>query len=74
MKQYRVPSYTEEGKRYIVRQFEDGDYRCDCPNFIFKEYEIGVCNHIIKVIKYIRYVKKGKKDTGVGTNTEKTQS
>lgn len=49
MKLIKVKSFTDLNKEYTVRQLDSGEWRCDCPNFIFNERKIGSCNHIRKV-------------------------
>lgn len=40
---FKVKSQTKEGQTWIVRMFEDGSLRCDCPVFIFTKS--GICKH-----------------------------
>lgn len=33
-------------KEYTVRELPNGEWRCDCPNFVFNWKKIGECKHI----------------------------
>jgi hypothetical protein len=57
MKFYKVKSFTEPEVEYTVRNFGEGEYRCDCPAFVFSEKE---CKHIAS-IRY-RYGRQGQKN------------
>jgi len=53
MKIYKVRSETNPKKIYKVRHFDNGEFACECPNYIFskKGYQ---CKHILKVKKYLK--------------------
>jgi len=44
---WKVQSFSEHDKHYTVRHFTEGEWRCDCPKFIFSR---GDCKHI-KLVK-----------------------
>jgi len=50
MKLIRVKSFTDPNIEYTVRQTEDGDWLCSCPNFLTRAKQIIMCKHIGKVI------------------------
>jgi len=53
MKIYRVKSETNPNKIYNVRHFDNGEFACECPNYVWgkKGYQ---CKHILKVKKYLK--------------------
>jgi len=53
MKIYRVQSETNPKKTYKVRHFDNDEFACGCPKYIFskKGYQ---CKHILKVKKYLK--------------------
>lgn len=57
MKIYRVKSETNPEEQYRVWRFENGEFACECPKYVFskKGYQ---CKHILRVKKYL----KGKND------------
>lgn len=50
MKIIKVKSFTNPKKEYFVR-FKDDEWHCNCPDFLMRGKELGVCKHILKVIK-----------------------
>jgi len=50
MKLIRVKSFTDPNIEYTVRQTEDGDWLCSCPNFLTRAKQIIICKHLGKVI------------------------
>lgn len=51
-KEYTVQSFTEPGKHYIVRHFEEsGVWRCNCPWFLVRGDDFKHCKHIKGVKK-----------------------
>lgn len=49
MKIYKVKSFTNPKIEYTVRHLDNGEWRCDCPAFIFNDKKH--CKHIEKEIK-----------------------
>lgn len=43
---HTIESFTEKNKRYVIRQMPDGDYRCSCPDFVFRERKKQKCKHV----------------------------
>lgn len=43
---FTVQSFSNPNKRYVVRQTSDGEWRCDCPFFVFRNKK---CDHIRKI-------------------------
>src|SRR5438270_9797467 len=48
MQIYRIKSETIEGKTYRVWHFDNGLYKCDCPDFVLRRRGQD-CKHIAKV-------------------------
>lgn len=45
MKLYKIPSFTDKNKEYVVRN--DGeDWYCNCPRFLFRNRGNKPCKHI----------------------------
>ncbi len=41
---FQIESESVEGKKYIVRHLPNGEWRCNCPRFIFRNQ----CKHVEK--------------------------
>lgn len=42
---FTIPSETIKGKKYTVRHLPTGEWKCECPQSIFRNSE---CKHIKK--------------------------
>ena len=60
MKIYKVRSETNPKKIYKVRHFDDGEFACECPKYIFskKGYQ---CKHILKIKEYLKKKEENEK-------------
>lgn len=74
MKVYKVQSFTDPNTTYDVRSLPDGEWRCSCPQFVFREKETIICKHIGKVMQDLRNDKSRKKDQSMEQSQEGTQS
>ena len=48
---YNVPSFTKSGVDYQVIKLSSGDWRCNCPHYVFRDKK---CNHIRKM-QHLKY-------------------
>ena len=52
---YKVKSFSDPNITYTVRRLATGEWRCECPAFVFNERKmiksglIPKCNHIRKL-------------------------
>lgn len=46
-KMIKVPSFTHPNKEYMVRQFDDGTFACNCPHFLSRGKRLKSCKHIL---------------------------
>lgn len=55
---FYVQSATDPKKQYTVRRLNDGEWRCECPHFVFRKKE---CSHIMEgkrtVIEIVSQIK-----------------
>ena len=42
---FKVNSSSTPNKQYMVRRLDTGEWRCECPHFVFRSKE---CTHIIE--------------------------
>ena len=56
---YKIKSFTTPGVVYTVRRLPTGEWRCDCPYFIFQKGKKPMCDHIRKA-RHIKMVKHGR--------------
>lgn len=56
MIQLEFKSETQPDEKYLVSMNEYGDWKCDCPNYIYHvgdECSSYLCKHILKAITYL---------------------
>lgn len=51
IRKIRVRSFSQKGEFYIVEIWNDGDFTCNCPAFIY--HPKSSCKHIKKVKKIL---------------------
>jgi hypothetical protein len=60
---FKVDSFSTEGIIYTVRQLPTGEWRCECPAFVFGKNKM--CNHIRKV-RHLKMKRHGSKKLDKG--------
>lgn len=60
---YKINSFTNPAKQYTVRHLDSGEWRCDCPLFVFNERKMNECKHI-KEAKRIKELQNTNEQTG----------
>ena len=66
---FKVASFSQEGKTYLIRQLPTGEWKCNCPNFVFNENRLRrqgkstKCDHILhhQHLKLKHHGRKNKK-------------
>lgn len=46
----QVQSESDPSKYYTVRRLSTGEYRCECPNFVYREKR---CKHIEQTMQAV---------------------
>lgn len=53
VRMFKIKSFTDPNKEYVVRHFDTGEWKCNCPHFITREKRIGECKHIVEAKKQL---------------------
>lgn len=43
---FHIPSSKMKGKKWTVRMLPSGEWRCECPDFIFTKHGQEPCKHV----------------------------